>query len=106
MAGPAQRTMKRRITRFAASVIHASGFIMGRLFSDDQTRTSPALGTLMSQTRFTAWNQDDDPTLPPPSRETVGRIRPIGRSFDPRVVVIKDSPGPMQIAELGIEVTL
>lgn len=101
-----QRMFPRRVARFAAYVVHSTGFVMGRLFSGRITPTSPALGTLMNSRRFPAWNQDDDPTKPPPSRETTERIRPIGRSFDPRVALIKDTPGPLQVLELGIEATV
>ena len=76
---------------------------MARLFSGPVTRTSPALGTIMNVRRVTTWNQDDDPTQAPPLREEVQRWRPIGRSFDPRVAVIKDTPGPLEVPEFGIE---
>lgn len=101
-----QRMFKRRVSRFAANVIHSTGFIMARLFSGPLTPTSPALGATMNFTRFPAWNQGDDPTKPPPSREIVERTRPLGRSFDPRVAVIKDTPGPLLISEIGIEATI
>ena len=101
-----QRMRRRRITKFAAYVVHSTGFLMARLFSSTQTRTSPALGTVMNTRRFTAWNQDDDPTKPPPSRETVETIRPMGRSYDPRAAIIKDTPGPLLIPELSMEITI
>jgi len=97
---------KRRISRFAAYVIDSTGFLMARLFSGPITPTSPALGTVMNTRRVTAWNQGDDPTLPPPQREEVQRWRPLGRAFDPRVAIIKDTPGPLLIAEAGIEATI
>jgi hypothetical protein len=101
-----QRMFKRRISRFACYVVHSTGFLMARLFSGPATRTSPALGTVMNTHRVTAWNQDDDATLPPPLRETAERWRPLGRAFDPRVAIIKDTPGPMQILEIGIEASI
>lgn len=101
-----QRMFKRRVSRFAAYVIHSTGFMMARLFSGPVTPTSPALGAVMNFTRFATWNQGDDPTKPPPQREITERTRPIGRSFDPRVAVIKDVPGPLQIVELGLEATI
>lgn len=101
-----QRMFKRRIGRMTVYVIHSTGFVMARLFSGPITPTSPALGTVMNTRRVTAWNQDDDPTLPPPQRETAERWRPIGRSYDPRVAIIKDTPGPLLIAELGMEATI
>jgi hypothetical protein len=101
-----QRMFKRRVARFAAYVSQSSGFVMARLFSGPLTRTSPALGTVMNNYRIPAWNQDDDATKPPPLREEAQRSRPLGRSFDPRVAIIKDTPGPLVIHELGTEVTI
>jgi hypothetical protein len=101
-----QRMKMRQISYFAAYVVQSTGFMMGHLFSGRQTRTSPALGTLMNFRRFTAWNQDDDPTLPPPQRETVEEYPPQGSSYDPRPVIIKDTPGPLQLLEIAIEVTI
>jgi hypothetical protein len=101
-----QRMRLRQIASFAVYVIHSTGFVLARLFSGKVTRTSPPLGTVMAQTRFSAHNQDDDATLPPPQRETVEQIPTVGSSFDPRVALIKDTPGPLQLLEIGIEVTL
>lgn len=105
-----QRMFPRRVARFAAYVIHSTGFTMARLFSGKITPATQAagitLGTVMNNRRFPAWNVGDDPTKPPPQRETVERTRPIGRSYDPRVAVIKDTPGPMTILELGLEATI
>jgi hypothetical protein len=56
--------------------------------------------------RVPTWNVGEDATQPPPLREEAQRWRPIGRAFDPRVAVIKDTPGPLMINELGIEVTI
>lgn len=101
-----QRMFKRRVSRMAAAVKDSTGFLMARLFSGPLTRTSPALGTVMNNYRVTAWNQDDDATKPPPLREEVQRWRPLGRSFDPRVAIIKDTPGKLTIEEFGIEATI
>lgn len=101
-----QRMFARRISRFAAYVVHSTGFVMGRLFAGPLTPTSPALGALMNSRRFPAWNQGDNPTLPPPLRETREDIRPLGRAYDPRVAIIKDTPGPLQILEATIEATI
>ncbi len=101
-----QRLKKRRVSWFAVYVIQSTGFLMARLFSGPLTPTSPALGEVVNQRRFPAWNQGDDPTLPPPLREEVQRTRPLGRSFDPRVAIIKDTPGPLEISEIGLEVTV
>ena len=44
--------------------------------------------------------------LPPPLRETVEEWRPSGYSYDPRTAVIKDTPGPLTIAEIGMEISI
>lgn len=101
-----QRMRKRRVMRFEAYVTQSTGFTMDRLFSGPVTRTSPAIGTIMSRRRIETWNQDDDPTVTPPLREQAYSIRPIGRFHDPRVAIIKDTPGPLTILEIDLEVTV
>jgi hypothetical protein len=101
-----QRMFKRRVARFAVYVVNSTGFLMARLFSGPITPTSPALGTVMNQRRVTAWNQGDDATKPPPLREEAQRWRPLGRAYDPRVAIIKDTPGPLLIEEIGLEATI
>jgi hypothetical protein len=100
-----QRMTRRRVSRFAAYVINSTGFLMARLFSGRQTRTTH-LGDIMNIHRVPMWAQDDDPAIAPHSRETVESWRPVGRTFDPRVAIIKDTPGTLLIAEIAIEVTL
>jgi hypothetical protein len=101
-----QRMFKRRISRMAVYVSQSTGFLLARLFSGPLTRISPALGTIINTFRITAWNQDDDPTQPPPLREEAQRWRPIGRAYDPRVAVIKDTPGPLIVHEIGLEASI
>lgn len=101
-----QRMFKRRVSRMAVYVSNSTGFLLARLFSGPLTRTSPALGTIMNTRRVTTWNQDDDPTKAPPLREEAQRWRPIGRAYDPRVAVIKDTPGPIMVHEIGIEASI
>ncbi|TAL43846.1 MAG: hypothetical protein EPN91_05675 [Salinibacterium sp.] len=101
-----QRMFKRRVSRMAVYVSQSTGFLLARLFAGPITRTSPPLGTIMNTYRVTAWNQDDDPTQLPPLREEVQRWRPIGRAYDPRVAVIKDTPGPLIVHEIGIEASI
>jgi len=101
-----QRMMKRRISRIAVYTSNATGYMMARLFSGPHTPTSPPLGTVMNIRRIPTWNIGEDATQPPPLREEAQRWRPIGRAFDPRVAVIKDTPGPLVIEEFGIEVTI
>jgi hypothetical protein len=101
-----QRINKRQISRFAVWVEESTGFVLARLFSGTRTRTSPTPGTVVSQTRFSAYRQDDDPTLPPLERETVEAITPSGTDYDPRAALIKDTPGPLQLLEIAIEVSV
>jgi hypothetical protein len=101
-----QRMFKRRVSRMAVYVMNSSGFLLARLFSGPVGPNQPALGTVMNQRRVTTYNQDDDATKAPFLREEVERWRPLGRYFDPRVAIIKDTPGPLQIAELGIEASI
>lgn len=101
-----QRMFKRRVSRLAVYVSNSTGFLMARLFAGPITRTSPPLGTIMNTYRIPAWNQDDDATKPPPLREEADRWRPLGRAYDPRVAVIKDTPGPLLIHEVGIEASI
>ena len=101
-----QRMMQRRISRIAVYTSNATGYMMARLFSGTHTPTSPPPGTVMNYRRVPTWELGDDATQPPPLREEAQRWRPIGRAFDPRVAVIKDTPGPLMINEFGIEVTI
>lgn len=101
-----QRIFPRRVSRMAIYVSNSTGFLMARIFSGPLTRTSPPLGTIMNTRRVETWNQDDDPTQPPPLREETQRWRPLGRSFDPRIAVIKDTPGPLTVHEFVTEVSV
>jgi hypothetical protein len=60
----------------------------------------------MNKRRVPAWNIGDDPTKPPPLRETVEEWRPSGYSYDPRVALIKDTPGPLVVEEIGMEISI
>ena len=109
-AGPGQdihqRMFKRRVMRMATYVSSSTGFLLARLFSGPLTPTSPALGTVMNNYRVTTYNQGDDATQAPPLREEVQRWRPLGRSYDPRVAIIKDTPGPLVVHEVSMEITV
>jgi hypothetical protein len=98
--------IKRRVSHMSVYVSNSTGFVMQRLFAGPLTPSSPALGAVMNFRRVTTWNMGDDPTQPPPLREEVQRWRPIGRAFDPRVVVSKDTPGSLLVHEIGLEVTI
>jgi hypothetical protein len=101
-----QRMNFRYVARAAAAVVHSTGFKIAKLFSGKMTATSPPPGTVMNFRRFMAYNVDDNPLLPPPSRETVESWRPSGGSYDPRIAYIRDVPGPMLIEEIDYEVSL
>lgn len=102
-----QRMELRQISKIAIYAVNSTGLMLASLFSGPaQTRTSPALGTAMTTLRFPAWNQDDDVTKPPTLREAVFGWTPPGSSFDPRVAIIKDTPGPLMICEIGMEISL
>jgi hypothetical protein len=101
-----QRLHKRQISEFAAWVLHSTGFMIAKLFSAKQTPTSPLPGAVTANRRFPAYDQGQDTTLPPTQRETVEFFQPGGSEYDPRAAVIWDSPGPLQILEIAIEVSV
>lgn len=101
-----QRMRLRQIANLAVYVINSTGFYFASLFSAKQTPTSPPLGRVEQICRIEAWNQGDDPTKPPTQRETVEMWPPPGSSYDPRAAIIKDTPGPLLIAEIGMEISL
>jgi hypothetical protein len=39
-------------------------------------------------------------------RETVETYPPPGSSYDPRAAIIKDTPGPLIIVEIGMEISI
>jgi hypothetical protein len=110
--GPSQhqRMFKRRVSRMAVYVSNSTGFLIARLFSGPITPATaaagPALGTVMNTFRVTTWNIGDNVEAAPPLREEAYRWRPLGRSYDPRMAVIKDTPGPLIIHEIGLEASL
>lgn len=81
-----QRMRRRRIPRAAASVQNSSGFVIG-------TRRIPA------------YFVGDDATQPAPLREDTYFTRPRGSAYDPRIALLKDTPGPFVLLEFGIEAT-
>jgi hypothetical protein len=100
-----QRMNLRAFSYFAAYVLHSTGFKFQMLFSGKQTRTSAALGTPMNERRVPSYNMDDDTTLPPIQRETVEAYAPQGTTYDPRVAIVWDTPGPFQLLEIAMEIT-
>src|SRR5215469_2801171 len=101
-----QRMMKRRVSRMAVYRSNGTGYVMARLFAGPLIPGSPALGTIVNSRRFPTWYPNENATLPPPLRDDAQRWRPLGRAFDPRVGILKDTPGPLVIEEFGIEVTI
>jgi len=101
-----QRTKKRQIALFAAKVINSSGFLMAGLFSSKQNQTTPALGTVMNQRRVPAYEPGENQALAPVLRETVESHPPPGSSFDPRAAIIKDTPGPIGISRIDMEISI
>lgn len=105
-----QRFMKRQITQAAVYFRNSTGFLWQVLFSGPLIPvTKPnymPLGTPTQNRRVTTYNQDDDPTQPPPLREDTDLWRPSGSSFDPRVTIVKDTAGPLTILEIAFEVTV
>jgi hypothetical protein len=101
-----QRLYARRISRAQIYVKDSTGFRLDSLRSGQQGPNLPAPGTVTRSRRVTTYNQNDDPTKPPLLREQDYLFRPIGRSPDPRIAIVKDSPGPLTIIEIGLEVSV
>lgn len=101
-----QRMTERGINKVILAFENSTGFVWQKLFSAKQTRTSPPLGSVVKTRRVTTYNQDDDPTQPPPLREDFDLWRPGGREFDPRIAIVKDTAGPLTILEFGSEATV
>ena len=100
-----QRMELRQYSKYAVYVIHSTGLVFASLFSGKQTRTSKVPGAIEQTCRVPAYNMDDDTTLPPFQRETSESWTPVGSSFDPRVAVLWDTPGPIQILEFALEIS-
>lgn len=101
-----QRLRRRRTSWLVIYVSNSTGFLFARLFAGPVTRTSPAPGTIMNSFRVETWNQDDDSTQPPPLREQAYWWRPIGKDYDPRRSFIKDTPGPLLVHEIAMEISV
>ena len=101
-----QRLRRRRSSWLAAYVSNSTGFFFARLFSGPVTPTSPAPGTIMNSYRVETWNQGEDSTQPPPLREQTYSWRPLGKDYDVRRAVIKDTPGPLLVHEISMEISV
>lgn len=83
-----QRQRRRRVSRGIVTVVGSSGFSWG-------DREIPP------------YDFGDDPTAAPPLRETSYTCRPVGRDYDPPPpILIKDTPGPLDVLEISLEVTV
>jgi hypothetical protein len=98
-----RRVTRRRVSRVGVTVAHSSGFLLAKLYSGPQGANLPFAGQIIGTRRIPAYRQGDDPNLPPPLRETTEQFRMLGRSFDPRFAIVKDTPGPLRLIEVGME---
>lgn len=100
-----QRMTVRRVPRVTVQVGNSSGFVMRRLYSGQTGPNLPAIGTVMKERRFPAYNMGEDATLAPPLRNQAYSDRPLGRAHDPRWQIVKDTVGPLDVLEISTEVT-
>jgi hypothetical protein len=101
-----QRLRRRRIARLGISVERSTGFVFAKLYSGPEGAMLPAPGTVVQSRRIPAYNVGDNGALAPPVRERTYAFRTTGRRHDPRVALIKDTPGPVRVLEIGIDVTI
>jgi hypothetical protein len=103
-----QRTKTREFggDGFTVFVLNSTGFWFKALFAAKQTATTPVLGTVMQQKQIPAYNQGEYATKPPTQRETAESWCPTGRVYDPRVAIVKDTPGPLIIEEIAMEISV
>lgn len=101
-----QRMRRRSLGRVAITVKDSTGFFLANLYSSASGAGLPAFGAAIGGRRVTAWNQDENQAVAPPLREQTYTFRTLGRSYDPRIAVIKDTPGPLKIIEFGSEVSV
>lgn len=82
-----QRLRKRRISKAVIYVQNSSGFVY-------------------ASRRIEPWVIGDDPAQAAPLRERAYQFRPRGRAYDPREPLLKDTPGPLTVLEIGLEATV
>ncbi|BEV44422.1 hypothetical protein [Afipia carboxidovorans] len=68
--------------------------------------TQRATGYTFGKRRVPPWRQGDNQSLAPPLREETQTFKPLGHAVDPRNVLVKDTPGPLRLLEIGHEVTV
>jgi hypothetical protein len=88
-----QRMRPRRIARIAVAAQEHTGYLIEGL-------------NVQAFKRIAAYRVTDNPNIVPPRREDVQLTRPLGRQYDPRWQLRKDSPGPIRISEITQEVTV
>jgi hypothetical protein len=81
-----QSLRRRKIKQLAIAFQQSTGFILGNR-------------------RVAMYKQGEDQSLAPPQREGVELFKPQGRSRDPRISLLKDTPGTLRILEIGIDIT-
>jgi hypothetical protein len=81
-----QRMRKRRVAKASIYVQQSNGFIWGKR-------------------RIGPYVQGDNQEIAPPMREQTYDFRQTGRDNDPRILLVKDTPGPLTILEIAMEVT-
>lgn len=82
-----QRQHRRKISQALVTAEQSTGFTLGTK-------------------QFPAYQFGDDTTQPPLLRDMVARARPLGRSYDPGILLTKERPGPLRIVEFSIEATV
>lgn len=63
-------------------------------------------GFMFGTKRVAPWRVSDDGSAAPPQREETLTFRPLGRSHDPRISLVKDTPGTLRVLEVGLEVNV
>lgn len=100
------RPIRRRISMAGVTVERSTGFVFQNLYSGAEGEMLPAPGTVMSARRIPAWFVGDNQGNPPRQRDQTYVFRPRGRSYQPRIAIVKDIPGPMIITEVAWEITV
>lgn len=82
-----QRTRRRKVKRGAVTTLDSRG------------------GWRVGSREVALWRAGENQEEPPPERSETITFRVLGRSYDPDVPLIQDIPGPLTVAEIGMEVT-
>jgi hypothetical protein len=101
-----QRMIRRRVARMSSYFNNSTGFLFVVMYSGPVRPSAPPQGTVIGSRRIPTYLMGDDATQSAPLRNGAEFWRPKGRSYDPRVAIIKDTVGPYTLLELGTEVTV